>query len=734
MVNGMECKTVDRNVKVSVVMSIYDGERYLRPAIESMLNQTFADFEFIIINDGSSDGTEAILRSYRDRRIVTVSQQNTGLTHSLNRGLRMARGEFIARMDADDVSEPMRLESQVRYLESHDEVGLLGSSFHVISESGDEIHTIQLTTANDELQRELMRRNCFCHGAAMFRRGCIEAVGGYREEFPASQDYDLWLRIAEKYHVANIESPLYRWRINPKSVSVQRLSVQMEGMYLAQELARERRTTGKDRLEHLESSEVKRELASRFSAARHGKRRVLAQNRYCWAKNLFEWGDYESSKRLAMDSLALFPFRYQGWLLLYRCLTPRRRIRAAGTRPGENMVRSVGKVVRKRRIGFVTRSAVFGGAEKHLSDLLARMPRESVEPIVMCFDGNPYADMCRLSTHDHVDVVGGLVWRSSLHLRSFLLRMRLDTVVFVNSFRGMFPGSAYIVARLLGIPKVYAIEHSVADHGPSWIPKNGTVNRLRRVIGKRARIKMWARLTGRVCHRTICVSEAVRERLVSEWGYPARSTITIRNGVDLHRYSKIENGSSFALRRELGISEAEPIVLCVARLSEEKGVSVLIEALWSVEKGGLRFHSIIVGDGPLRTKLEKRAAELGLRSRITFMGHQEDVRPYYAAATICVLPSLSEGLPLVLLEAMASGVPCVVTQVGGIEEVVTHGVDGFIVPPRSPDAVSGAIRCLLENEPERARIAAKARMRVEGAFDIDITARKIQAVLFGHEE
>lgn len=396
-------------------------------------------------------------------------------------------------------------------------------------------------------------------------------------------------------------------------------------------------------------------------------------------------------------------------------------------------VRSGSKVVGKQRIGFITRSTAFGGAEKHLSDLLARLPRESVEPILMCFGGNPYADRCRLPTRDHVDVMGALVWRSSLQLWFSLVRMHLNSVVFVNSFRGVFPGTAYIAARLSGAAKVYAIEHAVTAHAPPPIVGNGIICRVRRVVGRRARERFWRSLPGRLCSRTICVSDAVRERLVSEWGYPSRSTITIRNGVDLKHYSKGHTGSASVLREELGISGAEPIVLCVGRLSREKGVSFFFDALSLIEKRGLRVHGLIVGDGPLRATLEKQLDELGLGSRVTFTGHQEDVRPYYGSAAICVLPSLTEGLPLVLLEAMASGVPCIATEVGGTKEVISHGVDGLLVPPSSSRALASAIERLLTNRQECAEIAARGRRRVEESFDIEVSAQKIQTVLLGHD-
>jgi glycosyltransferase involved in cell wall biosynthesis len=122
--------------KVSVVMSVYNNESYIREAVESVLNQSFKDFEFIIINDGSTDRTREILTSYTDERIRLFDQENRGLTISLNRGLSLAKGSYIARMDGDDISDPERFAEEVRFLEQNEKIGLIGTYAHRIDEQG----------------------------------------------------------------------------------------------------------------------------------------------------------------------------------------------------------------------------------------------------------------------------------------------------------------------------------------------------------------------------------------------------------------------------------------------------------------------------------------------------------------------------------------------------------------------------------------------------------------------
>lgn len=204
----------ESTLKVSVIMSVYNGERFLHEAMESILNQTFKEFEFIIINDGSTDRTGDILESYADERMVIINQDKIGLTKALNRGLSFARGEYIARMDADDVSLTERLERQVAFLDENTDVALVGCNFYEIDESGDIIARKEVTLENEEIKWRLLFHNCFGHSTTVFRKECLSVVDGYDEGIIYSQDYDLWLRISQHYNVGNLGEFLHKWRRN----------------------------------------------------------------------------------------------------------------------------------------------------------------------------------------------------------------------------------------------------------------------------------------------------------------------------------------------------------------------------------------------------------------------------------------------------------------------------------------------------------------------------------------
>jgi len=206
---------------VSVLMAVHNAERYVREAVDSILNQTFCDFEFIIIDDASSDGTAMILKAFKDSRIKLIShKENRGLTKSLNVGLAEACGVYIARQDADDVSTPARLQKEVDFLNSHSDVALVGTFATFIDAEGHrKIRQKKFPTDDLALKWGLMFNNQFVHTSVMFRRDAVwDALGGYDESCHRAQDYELWSRMARDYAVSNIPESLVLNRQHAQSL------------------------------------------------------------------------------------------------------------------------------------------------------------------------------------------------------------------------------------------------------------------------------------------------------------------------------------------------------------------------------------------------------------------------------------------------------------------------------------------------------------------------------------
>ncbi|MBI4966311.1 MAG: glycosyltransferase [Desulfomonile tiedjei] len=202
-----------KSPKVTVLMSVYNGRKYLAKAVESILDQTFRDFEFLIINDGSTEPVEQVITSYRDARIVLVNQENAGLTRSLNKGLALARGAYVARMDSDDISLPTRLQAQVAAMEADANLDLVGCFFDVVDEHGDLIERKELIT--DPIYRlwRLRFHNNYGHGSVMLKKKAVIDAGMYDENLRYAQDFDLWSRLSTKSNTKVIPEALYSYRM-----------------------------------------------------------------------------------------------------------------------------------------------------------------------------------------------------------------------------------------------------------------------------------------------------------------------------------------------------------------------------------------------------------------------------------------------------------------------------------------------------------------------------------------
>lgn len=209
-------------------MPVYNAEKYIAEAIESILNQTYTDFEFLIINDGSTDNSLKIIESYKDTRIRLINNEtNIRLIATLNKGIDLARGKYIARMDADDISLPQRLEKQYTYMEAHPEVGLLGSYIRTIGlENNYDVH---FKTTHDEIKFKLFFDTHFPHPAAMIRKSVlIEHELRFEKEYIHAEDFALWNKMAEVTQLSVLPEILVHKRVHPEQISVKHTPIQLK--------------------------------------------------------------------------------------------------------------------------------------------------------------------------------------------------------------------------------------------------------------------------------------------------------------------------------------------------------------------------------------------------------------------------------------------------------------------------------------------------------------------------
>lgn len=226
---------------ISVVMSVFNGARFLDEAVGSIRRQSYPDFEFIIIDDGSTDATPDVLSQHAaaDTRLRVIRQENRGLIESLNRGFAEAAGTYIARMDADDVAKPHRFEMQLDYLSAKPGIALVGGAFEIIDSEGRILQAVRMPSEPDGLKRHLREiSNAIAHPTVLFRRSALNEVGGFRRAYLHAEDYDLWLRMLERFALANLDDVLLCYRRHEGAISYKNAEQQALSALCARTTAR----------------------------------------------------------------------------------------------------------------------------------------------------------------------------------------------------------------------------------------------------------------------------------------------------------------------------------------------------------------------------------------------------------------------------------------------------------------------------------------------------------------
>jgi glycosyltransferase involved in cell wall biosynthesis len=297
-------------VPVSVVMPVYNAEKYVGEAVKSILAQTFRDFEFLIVDDGSTDSSLAILQEYaaRDSRIRLVSRPNTGYLVALNEMLERAEGEWIARMDADDIALPERFERQLRYLADHPDCVMVGSRAIIIDPDGHTLTTMVDAFSHEDIDSTLMKgESCVFHPAVMFRKQAALELGGYRKEYEFAEDMDLWLRFAEIGRIANLDEPLLKYREHFKKIGHVQATRQSD---LTRRL--------------LEEAHHRRGLTPPESVRSFNRPAVGHGDRFrTWGWWALMSGNVSTARKHAMSCLLRLPMARSSWKLAYCALRGR---------------------------------------------------------------------------------------------------------------------------------------------------------------------------------------------------------------------------------------------------------------------------------------------------------------------------------------------------------------------------------------------------------------------------
>ncbi len=304
--------------KVSVVMAVYNGERYLRETVESLLGQSYADFELIIVDDASTDNTGSILDEFKkiDPRVRVIRNEvNSERSASRNKGIALASGEYVAMSDADDISVATRLETQVRFLDQNNDISLVGTGFVYIDATGKEISLFEPPSGNTG---DIV--HFLCNPSIMFRKNCADTVGLFREALVPAEDYDFSLRVADRFGISTIREPLYKYRVHDHS-STSRESEEMNlSGCLAIELQEERRRLGKDSLDGQDKEAAIALRQKKSELTETSKKRALSRLYTVWGRAACNLRSYSLATTYAVRAARKQPSNLWAYFLLIRIL------------------------------------------------------------------------------------------------------------------------------------------------------------------------------------------------------------------------------------------------------------------------------------------------------------------------------------------------------------------------------------------------------------------------------
>jgi glycosyltransferase involved in cell wall biosynthesis len=709
---------------VSVLLAAHNAAAYLETAVRSVLAQIFDDLELIVVEDGSSDETPAILDRFDDVRLrVLGNPERLGLARSLNRGLAEARGRYVARLDADDIAMPDRIMRQVAVLRERPGLGAIGSAALDIDFRGrpGTLHVPPVGPAAVRW-RALFGSPLF-HPAAVINRELLDRHDlRYDPSFAESEDYDLWARLLSIADADNLGDVLVLVRNHPLQASRKRQELQER--FQRQIAMREIRNVAPGfsfadaelawRVGARKPIEVGRmveaaglfvQLLHRFEAV-HGSERAPRRAAAASLLRLARSVDAGLQPRVGLLALELDPAAPVGLAIR------RRRRRAAERTVRQPAATWIATLHEAGGTPACTRVAgVFPEPTPYRAQLFDRIAaREEVDLLVLyaartvarrtwdvplahphvILQGVRVPGIAPVLRHDYPITPG--IWRA-------LARSRPECVV-ISGWSTFASQAAIVWCRFSRTPYVLVVESHDRDPRPGWrrLVKGAVVPRLVRAAAG-----------------ILVAGTLARESMLARGADPAHVDV-FANTIDVAALAARADelaARRAALRASFGVGESDVVVLCAARLAPEKGIDVLVDAL-----AGLGRHGIVLllaGDGPERRAIEQRAKARRVRALMPGALGGDRLVEAYVAADVFALLSRNEPWGVVVNEAAACGLPLVLSErVGAAYDLLRPGQNGAFVPVDDATAAAEALRPLVSSQEERVRAGRASRAIVDG--------------------
>ena len=706
---------------VTVLLAVHDGETYVRTALESVLRQTVSDLELVVVDDGSTDATPDVIAGVRDARLRVIrNEAQLGLAGSLNRGLEEARGRYVARMDADDVALPRRLERQLARIGATPGTVILGTSVCAIGDNGAPGVVHSMPAAATAVRWHLLFSSPFFHPTVLVDREHLDRHGlRYDPSFLESEDYDLWARVLAIGDGANLSEPLVLYRVHAGQASQARRALQRahqldvarrEITRLAPQLsAREIDLAWSlgvgERVEAASIEEAESAYAELARAFRSGLPATSESIGDAFAHPLVRsarqatGGARLSLLRRALELDPLLPIHVIAARAarLARQRTARRDARVwldeleAATSESTSPIRV---------------TAVFPEPTPYRAPLLDRVAVVPEIDLTVVYAADTVARRTwRVEPRHRAVFLRGVhlpgaatVLHHDYPLTPGIVRALTDarpSVVVVSGWSTFAAQAAIAWCRLRHVPYVLVVESH--DEGPrsSW----------RRRVKNTVVPSVVQNASGVLVTGTLA-----RNSMIARGASPARVHV-FANTIDVEelgeRADRLAERRS-ELRSELAAEVDDVVVLSVARLAPEKGLDVLVRAV--ADANDPRLLLLLAGDGPERVRLERLVAELGVRAVFAGDIEWEKLVQLYVAADVFALLSEREPWAVVVNEAAACGLPLVLSdRVGAAHDLLVDGENGFRVPAGDVDAAARALRALASDPTMRGAQGVRSR-------------------------
>ena len=604
---------------ISVIMPVYNAEKYLATAIESVLQQTFRDFELIIINDGSRDKTLDIINSFNDPRIKLISRENRGIVSTLNEGLEIAKGKYVARMDGDDICEPNRFEEQYNFLETHPKIGLVVSTVELIDENDESLNIIwpedREAITEKQIRENMPKNNCIAHPAIMIRSKIIKKYKYHNQK--NGEDYDLWLRIlSDNIVIHKINKPLLRYRLHSQSLT--QTSTEGGGF--------------------IKLISIKKNFL--INQAKKGK-----------------WGEIEKNvlKSLRSDYINYYSDHSGKKIIKYPSKALRKSARAYNKSKKIKPYFAEKKIVKemipnnlakndKKNVLFILPWMTTGGADKVALDIAKGLKNEynwhfiTTEPE----NDNSWSDyFLKVSKNIcHISDFIKFQRNKTYFINNYCKLNNIDRVIISNSISGYM--SLPTVKKNIKEIKVLDILH-----GEGGRNDNGGAPKFMQPYEF-------------FIDKHIVVSEYLKKYLVNTYKNKNKKIAVIHNGVDTNFFKPISKVK-------------ENKISWIGRFSEEKNPLLFVE----LAQRNKKFDFVMAGDGPMYELVKQYIRDNQIHN-LKLLGKIKNSKSLIEESRAIVMTSRIEGLPIVILEAGSMGKPVFVPNVGGIPEYVVKGGNGIM--------------------------------------------------------